>query len=731
MIFIEKQHKELLNSSLLFLFTLTKKGAIVDYNTICNSLSSTPIKKDNTALADLLIDDDIIPFNEVMKLLTETKKPVERTLRFPSNEGLIHLKFSFLFHEDYIYATGINITKESDNLFKKGAIKNFKTGAWNYDLKKQKLTWSPECYAIFDLPKTTTITLDQSISYYPVKVQNTIKEHLTDLVNNKTCYTFTEQITTKKGNIKWVRVLAEPISHKGIVISINGSITDISERKTYIEKLKYNEETKRLALKGIRSGVFDLIIDKEAVFYGDDFKKMLGLSLEQDFIPLKTYREMIHPDDYDGYIKRYHKNIEQDGYYYDNAYRLKHASGEYRHYEIHGYRKKDKNGKTVRMIGNLIDVHQKKLNKKIIRENQNRLKAIVNNGFIYTVLLNPEGEILLADDNSLEIIKKGFNINPIKEKCRFIDITPLNFKNTFAYEFNNALKGKNIKKEIERITYKGSIQWLEIKYTPIYENKKTINSVLISFLDITERKLAELATKEAHIKEQELSSLKSNILSNFSHEIRTPLNGIMTISKLLLEETDPEEQEKLLEYMETSKKRLLKTLNNLSDFSEAAAIKKNLTYTNVDVNYAVESSFREYRHMARAKKLGYDIKISEESPVSFIDESLFRSALNNIIHNAIKYTSEGRIDISIYTKSLKDFIYIAIKDTGIGINKKNQKKIFDPFVQESIGFSRKYEGTGIGLSLSKRYIEILGGKIKVKSQLGEGTEFVILIPIKK
>jgi PAS domain S-box-containing protein len=88
---------------------------------------------------------------------------------------------------------------------------------------------------------------------------------------------------------------------------------------------------------------------------------------------------------------------------------------------------------------------------------------------------------------------------------------PLNFKNSFAHEFNEALKGNIVKKEIERITNKGDLQWLEGKYTPIFDQEKKVNSILLSFLDITERKLAEIAIKESHIKEQELNSLKSNI----------------------------------------------------------------------------------------------------------------------------------------------------------------------------------------------------------------------------
>ncbi len=361
-------------------------------------------------------------------------------------------------------------------------------------------------------------------------------------------------------------------------------------------------------------------------------------------------------------------------------------------------------------------------------ESKNRLQAMVNNGFAYMLLLNTEGEILMTDQKSLAIIKRDFKVDPTAIVCRFIDVMPINFKNSFAHEFNEALKGNSVKKEIERITHEGNKQWLQAKYTPIFDQKTTVNSVLVSFHDITEQKLAEIAIKEAHIKEQELNNLKTNILSNFSHEIRTPLNGIMTISKLLTEENSSEEKAQLLKYLEESKNRLLDTINNLSNFSAIEAMRSNINLHQYDANYTVETSFREYKHMAEAKNLNYQLELDTTSPQIKIDEGLFKTALNNIIHNSIKYTNTGGIIVRIYSKKSKNNVYISVTDTGIGINKENIKKIFEPFIQESIGISRKYEGTGIGLSLSKRYIEILNGEITVESKVSKGTEFCIIIP---
>ncbi len=731
MAFTAKEFEFLAEKTLLFLIILDKKGKIYNFNKRCEILFTSPKNEViGTSLADFIIDEEEEYFSKIVSELQDEVPKVSQTFRFGTmvSNRVLSLKFDLVSIGDKVYATGMDVTAENEEHDALVTLSRLsKTGAWHFNPQNDQIYWSKECYKLHELDPETIVTKGKALNYYLEESRKEVEDYLRNLIETGEPYEFEKVIITETGNEKWVKVIAEPIIHYKKVIFVNGIITDITERYNYIKQLKNNEETKKLALKGIRSGLFDHVIETNMVFYSLDFRKMLGLPLDKDFVPEETFRKMIHPEDIDQAVQRHLDNLKKPGYHYFNYYRLKHLNSGYRHYEIYGYRKKNKEGETIRMIGNLIDVHQKKLNEKTITENQSRLLAIVNNGFAYTILLNTEGTILMADKDSIEIIKRDFDIDPTVTQSRFIDVMPVNFKNTFAYEFNEALKGKTVKKEIERITHKGSKQWLESKYTPIKDRENNINSVLVSFHDITEQKSAELVIKEAHIKEQELSNLKSNILSNFSHEIRTPLNGIITISNMLLQgDENPGDRKKLIAFLDESKERLLTTINNLSHFSEIETIQKNLNYVEADINYTVETSYREYRHFANSKDLEYILALDEECPSAVIDEDIFRTAINNIIHNAIKYTKKGKVSIEVKEKKKK--IEITISDTGIGIEKDNLKKVFDPFIQESIGLSRKYEGTGIGLSLSKRYIEILGGKIKVISKLERGTKFIITIP---
>ncbi|MEW7291591.1 PAS domain-containing protein [Aquimarina sp. 2304DJ70-9] len=728
--FTLEQFEILAEKTLHFLFILKKNGEVIAYNNRCETLFTPSYIGEVKYITDYIIDEDVTIFKDAIANLSKENSIISKPFSFVTkNNTVLALKFNLTYYDDLIYATGIDTTEEyKEHRALITLSKLTKTGAWYFNPKNKEMYWSKGCYYIKDLDPDVPMTRELGASFYPIESRARLEGYLDNLIKNKEPYEYTEKIITHKGVEKWVKVVAQPVIYKNEVVYVNGTIADVTERHKYIEKLKYNEETKHLALKGIQSGLFDHIIETNMVFYSKAFKEMLGLPLSQDFVPEEEFRKMIHPEDVENALQRHLDNLNKTGNHYFNYYRLKHYKGSYHHYEVHGFRRKNKKGETIRMIGNLIDVHQKKLNERTIIEGKSRLQAIVNNGFAYTVLLDTKGKILIADKKSLKIIKRDFNIDPTQTDSFFVDVMPLNFKNSFSHTFNEALKGNTIKKEVERITNEGRTQWLESKYTPIFDNDYKINSILVSFHDISERKLAEQAITEAHLREQELSNLKSNILSNFSHEIRTPLNGIMTISNLILKDKYPEEQNELLKYLEESKDRLLDTMNKLSTFSEINAIHDNLNFEEVDINYIVETSFREYKYMADSKELDYTLELDAESPQAKIDMNLFRPALNNVIHNAIKYTKKGAVRIYINSKISKKNIYIYIKDTGIGIDKKDFDKIFEPLMQGSVGISREYEGTGIGLSLSKRYIEILGGKIKLKSKLGKGTELIIIIP---
>ncbi|UZO79553.1 PAS domain-containing sensor histidine kinase [Aquimarina sp. ERC-38] len=730
MSFNNTEFEFLIDKTLLLFITLREDGKILKVNTHAQAILGLETHDQSTLyLQDLLVEADKETCEQLFNNLKNDGSAGLQNLRFnkfTEHQHLLTLKFNFVLQNDLIYGIGIDSTEENEEHIALHTLSKItSTGAWHYNPENDRIFFSREFHEVLHIQNDNTFCKSEI-----KKALETMQLRIKEVVASKEVLDYEQTIITKDKKERFYRVIGKPILHKNQVLFINGTVSDVTERVLNLLQLKKNEETKRLALKGIRSGLFDHDLTTDLVFYSKEFRKMLGLPLNQELVHELQFRKMIHLDDVKEAMHRHTKAIQNDGHLYFNHFRLKQKDDRYRFYEVYGYRKKDENGKSVRMIGNLIDVHERRVNEQLVAENQSRLFAMINNGFTYTILLDTEGRILMADKDTNTIIKRDYGIDTTNDLTHFIDVMPVNFKNSFAHEFNEVLKGKVVKKEIERSTYKGSTQWLESKYTPIFNSEDQIGSVLVSFHDITEFKNAEISIKQAHIKEQELSDLKSNILSNFSHEIRTPLNGIITIINLLLNQKEfPEDKQKLLQHLEESKDRLLETMDSLSRFSEIDTIREFLQFKEIDLNYSVETSYREYKHLAKAKNLTYILNLEEKCPRVRIDETIFRIALNNIINNAIKYTNEGSVTVTILKMDKVNFAKVIITDTGIGIKNENLEKIFDPFIQESFGLNRQYEGTGIGLSLSKSYIELLGGTITVQSKRNKGTKFIINLPL--
>jgi signal transduction histidine kinase len=227
---------------------------------------------------------------------------------------------------------------------------------------------------------------------------------------------------------------------------------------------------------------------------------------------------------------------------------------------------------------------------------------------------------------------------------------------------------------------------------------------------------------------EEMNRLKSNFLSNMSHEIRTPINGILGISQVIELETKDKTIQEYVQLQKKSGRRLLDTINSILSLSRIEAQKEQLLLSVVDMNKVVHESATSLEELAHYKGLKFKINQHTEQLLCLSDETMLYQVVHNIVGNAIKFTEEGEVNITLAVCPDSNRVNISVADTGIGISKEFLPKIFNPFEQESMGHSRGYEGSGLGLSISKKYIELLGGEINVESEKNKGSTFDILIP---
>ena len=227
---------------------------------------------------------------------------------------------------------------------------------------------------------------------------------------------------------------------------------------------------------------------------------------------------------------------------------------------------------------------------------------------------------------------------------------------------------------------------------------------------------------------QELDSLKSNFFANISHELRTPLTLILGPLDLLLKRPVDEYAQTQYDIMKRNARRLLRLVNQLLDFSKLEAGRMKLQAAETDLVPFVKRIVASFMSMAERKHISLNFRAQERVLLCYIDVEKFEKILNNVLSNAFKFTSSGgRVDVSL--KSANDkHIELNVTDTGVGIPSDQMDKIFDRFYQVDGSQTRKQEGTGIGLALTKELIELHGGTISVTSQFGNGTAFTLRLP---
>ena len=253
-----------------------------------------------------------------------------------------------------------------------------------------------------------------------------------------------------------------------------------------------------------------------------------------------------------------------------------------------------------------------------------------------------------------------------------------------------------------------------------------------------QKEIAKFKKKDVDLKKalkdaEDANYLKNAFLSNMSHEIRTPLNGIIGFSSLLETELSLMENTELYEYaqgIQTSGERLLHLLNNIIDISRIEANDLQVSLQETNLKQIVEKSAELFKFKANEKGLKFNLKL-EETPMVYADPSSLSKVISDIIDNSVKYTEKGFINITSGYDNKSKEVYAKIRDTGVGIDDNYLPKIFEAFRQESLGYSRAYQGAGLGLPLAKRLLDLMDGRIEIDSKKNEGTTIIIYLPTKE
>ncbi|GFZ97183.1 response regulator [Dyella caseinilytica] len=263
-----------------------------------------------------------------------------------------------------------------------------------------------------------------------------------------------------------------------------------------------------------------------------------------------------------------------------------------------------------------------------------------------------------------------------------------------------------------------------------------------------QKQQVEALQRETSQKAEELaraSQYKSEFLANMSHELRTPLNSLLILSRSLAENREgnlDSEQVESARIIHDAGSSLLRLINDILDLSKIEAGKMELSLTDYPLQNLARGLRRTFDHVAREKKLDYDVTVDDNLPAEIhTDPNRLEQIINNLLANAFKFTTKGGVRVRIgrpsgdlpVPEAVKDqnLLAISVKDSGIGISADKLERIFNAFEQADSSTSRQFGGTGLGLSISRRMAELLGGDIVLRSEVGQGSEFVLLLPERK
>lgn len=353
------------------------------------------------------------------------------------------------------------------------------------------------------------------------------------------------------------------------------------------------------------------------------------------------------------------------------------------------------------------------------------------------VIQSPASVIITDDSGKIEFVNPkfsqltGYEIDEVMGSNPRILNSGTHPKEMYENLWSTISSGKEWRGEIKNKKKSGEYYWEDISISPIFnEEGKIVNYVAVKE-DITDRKQLISDLIEAKEKAEESDKLKTSFLQNISHEIRTPMNSIMGFIELLQDpDTTGEEMKEYIEIIEKSGQRMLGTISDIINISKIEAGVVTLSIEKIELSgmiYEVSGIFKPEAEKKNIKIITDIPKLNEKQIIEGDQEKIY-AVFSNLVKNSIKYSSQGTITIGF--RMQKEYAECFVNDTGIGISKNKQERIFERFTRIEESNMESVEGAGLGLSIVKGYLDLMGGKISLVSEPGKGSSFMFQIPIK-
>ena len=523
---------------------------------------------------------------------------------------------------------------------------------------------------------------------------------------------------------RYFEVVHNPIyDENGNVTGVSVFVRDITELREAALQLSKREKEYKLLFTEDLTGDVIATIDGKIILCNSKFLQIFGFNSEEEAHNTSADLLYKNPSDRNKLIQRIKEERKLENVELEMVRRdgkeiivLENIVGQF-----------NKEGEIEKLISYVIDITEQ----KIAFDKVKQLSKAVEQSPVTIVITDTDGNIQYINPRGIELT--GYKIEELLNKNPRILSSGEKSKEEYTELWNTIKSGNEWRGEFHNKKKSGELYWEMASISPIVNEKGIITNYLAVKEDITERKkyLEELVA--AKDKAEEISRIKSVFFSNMSHELRTPLVGILGFADILAESLEDESEKSMATSILQGGKRLLNTLTSLLSLSELETLKENIELKPINVNPICNDILKSFAANSHKPNIEYKVKFESEKLDLNINIRLFREALSQIVKNAFTYTTSGSVLIKTYRKNELDIKnctgIIEIIDTGIGIPKDKLDIIFEEFRQASEGIGRNFEGTGVGLTLTKKYLELMNASISVESELGKGTKFILSFPL--
>ena len=498
---------------------------------------------------------------------------------------------------------------------------------------------------------------------------------------------------------------------------------EITPRLTAQERLKESEYKYRQLIKQSNDAIY-LFYENKFELINSRFEKMFGYNQLETIKPDFSFMKLVSPKS----IKMIKERIEKSkqGEKLDPVYEFIAVtkSGKELICEVSVSYINYKMGTAVQ--GVIRDITERKK----AEEELKKLSRAVQQSPVGVLITDPNGIIEYVNPKFLEMTGYkndeliGSNPKVLKSGHHSREF----YKNLWV----TILSGLNWQGELLNRKKNGELYWENQTISPILNEHNEIIRFVSLKEDVTEKKKMVEDLVNAKEKAELSDRMKSDFLAQISHEIRTPLNSVMSYTNLLKDEfyqgDNSEELDEIFGSISNSVSRIIRTIDLILNASELQANSYDLSLRSFDLFYdVILKVYNDLKHAAKLKKIDLIIDKQVEETIVVIDEYSVYQTIVNLVDNAIKYTDKGQVVIRL-RKSDFDSLQVEVEDTGIGISKDYMEHLYDAFSQEEVGYTRKFEGTGLGLALVKKYCELNNIHISVISEKTVGTTFKLVFP---